>query len=94
MRQFLIVSDTHGDLIGMRGTIKAHPDIDTIIHLGDFCKDARIIKNEYPHINIISVMGNCDFYADMPEEIIFEIEGKRIFITHGHYFNVKRNIKA
>lgn len=89
MKRFLVVSDTHGDIIGMRGVINTHPHINTIIHLGDYCKDTRIIKSEFPQLNIISVMGNCDFTPDMPEEIIYEVEGKKIFITHGHYLNVK-----
>ncbi|NMA65882.1 MAG: metallophosphoesterase [Clostridiaceae bacterium] len=89
MKQFLVFSDTHGDIFAMREIINAYPHIDNIIHLGDYCRDTRIIKNEFPHLNIISVMGNCDFSVDVPEEIIHEVEGKRIFITHGHYLSVK-----
>ena len=36
------------------------------------------------------VLGNCDVYADgIYEETVVEAAGHRIFLTHGHLFNVR-----
>ena len=38
---------------------------------------------------VYAVRGNCDFSGKYPEERLIEINGKRIFICHGHRYNVK-----
>ena len=35
--------------------------------------------------------GNNDFFSELPREEDFEIQGKHIFITHGHYYYVTMN---
>lgn len=92
MKLYLIISDTHGDIRLARKVIEQYPQIDGLIHLGDFYKDAYIIKSKYPELNIFIVPGNCDFYNDIPSDIVLEIEGKRILLTHGHRYNVKSGI--
>jgi len=89
MKRFLILSDTHGDLYSIRAVINRHSEIQSIIHLGDYCKDASIIKSDYPELNIVTVAGNCDFVLGVPDDQVLEVEGKRIYITHGHSFGVK-----
>jgi uncharacterized protein len=52
--------------------------------------------NTYKH-KIVSVRGNCDAEVDqmliefpiMAEYAILYYEGKRIFVTHGHHFNME-----
>ena len=34
------------------------------------------------------VLGNNDFFIDLPHEDSFEIAGKKVLITHGHRFYV------
>ena len=36
----------------------------------------------------LAVRGNNDYFSRLPQEQIIELEGKRIFITHGHYYYV------
>lgn len=93
MKLYLIISDTHGDIYTAKKVIARYPQIDGLIHLGDYYKDANIIKSQYPDLNVMMVPGNCDFVYDIPSESVLEIEGKRILLTHGHLYNVKSGIE-
>ena len=42
-----------------------------------------------PDKKIIAVRGNCDFGAKYPDVQNVEVGGKKIFVTHGHLFQVK-----
>lgn len=92
MKLYIIISDTHGDIKVVKKIITQYPQIDGLIHLGDYYKDANIIKSQYPDLNVIMVPGNCDFVFDIPLDLVLDIEGKRILITHGHLYNVKSGI--
>ena len=57
----LVLSDSHSSLSFMRlciDTIK--PAV--VIHLGDHYDDGLAMAEEYPHIRIYQVPGNCDKY--------------------------------
>ncbi len=92
MKLFLVISDTHGDIFTAKDLIKMYPQINGIIHLGDFYKDAVILKTRFPDIEYFMVPGNCDFVFDTPTDVVIEVEGKRILITHGHRYDVKSSI--
>jgi putative phosphoesterase len=92
MKLYIVISDTHGDILPAKKIIEQYPQNDGFIHLGDFYKDAYIIKSHYPDLNVITVPGNCDFTYDIPTDLVLEIEGKRILLTHGHRYNVKNGI--
>ncbi|HHV96427.1 MAG TPA: metallophosphoesterase [Clostridiaceae bacterium] len=88
--KILVISDTHGDISNARRAIKQNRDIDLIIHLGDYFRDAENIKKEFPYIPIEYIYGNSDFLVNgTPAEKLLEIEGKRFFLTHGHKYSVK-----
>ncbi len=89
MKLFLIVSDTHGDLIKAKKVLGQYPQIDAVIHLGDYYKDAVHLQNQFPSLEFMMVPGNCDFVFDVPEERVLEVEGKKLFLTHGHRYDVK-----
>lgn len=38
------------------------------------------------------VRGNCDWSGDYPQERIVEFGGERIFLTHGHRYNVRAGV--
>lgn len=82
-----VVSDTHGSTDGAVEALKNIKDLKLIIHLGDHVKDARKIEAE-TGIEVVYVRGNCDHEdEDVPHDKVFQIEGKKIFITHGHKYN-------
>ena len=89
--RILVLSDSHAGLSFMRRCVeKTKPD--AIVHLGDYFDDARVLSEEYPHIPIHVVPGNCDKYRllrPMPEILCYEVCGVRLFMTHGHRHNVK-----
>ncbi|MGL6167104.1 MAG: metallophosphoesterase [Fusobacteriaceae bacterium] len=87
--KILIISDSHGSLSNLIEIYeKENPD--KIYVAGDFLDDIDEFKYIYPQIEILSVLGNCDFFKkNLKEELFFIIEGKKIFITHGHKYEVK-----
>ena len=86
-----IVSDSHGntsvfeDMLAMPGAAEA----EMWLHAGDFAPDAddlEIMSGK----RVVRVLGNCDFYVDgVHEETVVVVAGHRIFLTHGHLFNVR-----
>lgn len=86
----LVMSDTHGYLTNAMRAIDNNPDVDMIIHLGDYCRDVADLEQLYPDKKFEYVYGNSDFGVGLVEaEKTLEIEGRRIFLTHGHKYSVK-----
>jgi putative phosphoesterase len=87
----LLISDTHGHV---NRAFKAHTlcePVDAIIHLGDGCADADVLR-ETLDIPVINVAGNCDPGAVAPRERVWECEGLRILLTHGDAYQVKSGL--
>ena len=89
--KILVLSDSHSALSFMRRSIDAvKPQL--LIHLGDYYDDAETIKDEYSHIPMYHVPGNCDRYRcppGVPEILILPPGGCKLYMTHGHRHNVK-----
>lgn len=65
---------------------------DTMIHLGDYFEDGTDMAEEFPHIPMHQVPGNCDRYRSVayhPEQICYPVGGVKLFMTHGHNQKVK-----
>ena len=82
----LLVSDTHGRNLNLEDVL----DIETpdfLCHMGD-------LEGSEDYIRLITkcplamVSGNNDFWTDLNPEVTFELQGFRIFMTHGHYYYV------
>ena len=88
--KILIISDTHGDIDKAVEILGSNNDIDLLIHLGDYFRDAQKLADLFPRLQVEYIYGNCDFMiGDTPAEKLLEFKGKRIFITHGHRYSVK-----
>lgn len=89
--RLLVLSDSHSALSFMRLCIdRVKPD--AVIHLGDYFEDGKAMEEAYPHIRFYTVPGNCDKYRvapDIPETIVENIGGVKIYMTHGHLHRVK-----
>ncbi len=83
----LIVSDTHRSLRNLEQVIEREKPVDMLIHLGDVEGAEDYIK-ALVDCPVHMVGGNNDFFSDLPREEEFAAEGRRIFITHGHYYYV------
>ncbi len=90
--KILVISDTHNMISCAEELIKKLiPDY--IIHLGDMCDDCHRLESSFPRKPIICVKGNNDYFdKSYPLERVFELGGKKIFMCHGHKFNVKSSL--
>jgi uncharacterized protein len=86
--KILICSDSHGLTDEFISLKKQHGDIDYYIHCGD-----SELSNSHPALDGYKVVkGNCDVGDDFPEELIVEAGKSKIFVTHGHLYNVKTTL--
>lgn len=90
--KILVLSDTHNNISYASKLIeKLNPDY--VLHLGDICDDCHRLEDAFPRKLIVSVKGNNDFFDNSyPLERCFELEGKKIFMCHGHKYNVKSSL--
>ena len=86
--QILVMSDTHSDAIVIEQVKSYYPNMDAYIHCGDSELTAK-----HPALSGMTVVrGNCDRGKDFPEESILEVDGVKVYVTHGHLYNVKSSI--
>lgn len=91
MKKILVLSDTHGVKMYMNELVPMiKEDIDLIIHAGDHYRDS-VYLYEKTGVSQLGVLGNCDFEIG-DRELVYDIEGVKIFLTHGHRYDVKRDI--
>lgn len=91
--KILVLSDSHSGLSFMRHCIeKVRPE--HIVHLGDHFDDATAMAQEYPHIRVHQVPGNCDMWASKsaPAIMNYAIGGVKFYMTHGHFHGVKSGL--
>ena len=84
----LVLSDSHGDVMSMMNVAERESP-DMIIHLGDCWRDVDPVQERFPDTPLYRVPGNCDYRPKDPTEQLLWIEGRRIFLCHGHTFGVK-----
>lgn len=96
----LIVSDIHGGYSNIKKVLDDNPKFDLLLILGDILyggsnsDELSSLLNKYTS-KIISVCGNCDSFVDTSSLDFFDdklyvtvpIDGKLVFITHGHVYN-------
>ncbi len=90
-----VFSDSHGHTDPMlRAIAENRPD--QIIHLGDGNngRDLKKIESQFPQIPLKAVCGNCDLSSNLPERVIFDCGGAKLFCTHGHIYRVKPDLSS
>ena len=60
---------------------------DVLLHTGDF-EGGEIVYRELCDTPFYYVAGNNDFFTEAPFERVLELESCRIYMTHGHLYNV------
>lgn len=94
--KILVLSDSHAAMFFMRRCIQnLRPD--AVIHLGDYYDDALALREEFFHLPVYAVAGNCDRYRCPPDTlqtVCCNVGGVRLFMTHGHLHYVKSGIGA
>lgn len=84
--RILLVSDTHGRDERLEEALEIEKP-DFLCHMGDLEGSEDYIRALAP-CPVAMVSGNNDFYTDLNPEVTFELQGYRIFMTHGHYYYV------
>ena len=85
--KILIVSDTHGKDENLEAAVYKEAPFDLLIHCGDV-EGREIFTEALVDCPCCMVSGNNDFFTDLPREEQIELCGKRILVTHGHYYGV------
>ncbi|MDO4690086.1 MAG: metallophosphoesterase [Fusobacterium sp.] len=92
MKKILVLSDSHGHFEKVLKIYeKEKPDI--LVYAGDGLRDIEnlscIYEGEFYLVN-----GNCDFFEKNYGLLkVLEIEKFKIFITHGHAYQVKNDLE-
>lgn len=85
-----IMSDSHGDLAAVRRAVEAVGAVELWLHAGDCCADTAFLA-ACAGVRTIGVAGNCDgLAARCCKEEYLDLQGVRIYLTHGHDCGVKR----
>jgi putative phosphoesterase len=83
--KFLITSDIHGNVEALKEIAEKHKDVDYHLNAGDMCMSQK----HYERYHLITVKGNNDFGSNEPYFRILELDGLKVFISHGHLEHVK-----
>lgn len=84
--KLLVLSDNHGQYDYVKSLIaKYRPNVDYIIHCGD--SEFRPDDPIWQSVDVV-VKGNMDFYPAYPDQEILKTPYGKLFITHGHLYQV------
>lgn len=90
--RILVISDTHGDFNSLLKAVDSQPKAEVIIHCGDGEEQSEFLKERFKEKMIVAVKGNCDWDSLLPAKEILRINGKTIFVTHGHLYGAKAGL--
>ncbi|MFZ5814280.1 MAG: YfcE family phosphodiesterase [Bacillota bacterium] len=95
MLRIAVVSDSHGNFRNVGRMRTECGRLDWMLHAGDHLRDAaRIAVNlGVDPSRVRAVVGNCDYPTTQPEELLLELEGVKLYMTHGHKHGVKSNLQ-
>ena len=82
----LIVSDTHRKNDNYFQVVKQQKP-DMVIHCGD-AEGGEYALTEAADCPVYIVLGNNDFFSQLPREIELEIGSYKVWVTHGHNYYV------
>jgi len=84
--KILIVSDTHRENYNYFRVVQKHrPDM--VIHCGD-AEGSEYALSQAADCPLQIVLGNNDFFSELPRELILDIGKYKAWVTHGHNYYV------
>ncbi len=88
--KIIVFSDSHGRLNDMLEIYNIEkPQV--VLFAGDHSKDCIELSYIKEEAQYYIVKGNTDIEDyKTPEKLLFNILGKKIFLTHGHLYHVKK----
>lgn len=94
MVRVAVFSDTHGEFANLQSVLPQLGSLDWLLHAGDHFGDAAALGRRLglgPD-RVVAVVGNCDAPRTEPAQLILEIGGVKILLTHGHHYGVKSTL--
>lgn len=85
--KILVVSDTHRKNDSYVALCQQLAPLDMVIHCGDV-EGGEFLIQKAAECEVHMVAGNNDFFSPLPREEIFEVQGLKIWLTHGHNYYV------
>ncbi len=85
--KILIVSDTHRKNDNYLKALEKSAPVDMVIHCGDI-EGSEYLIAQSAGCPVQMVVGNNDFFSDLPREKDFQIGRYRVWLTHGHNYCV------
>ncbi|PAT01030.1 hypothetical protein CI105_08840 [Candidatus Izimaplasma bacterium ZiA1] len=86
--KIVVFSDAHGDKLAVLSIIRNNLTADMLISLGD----SELPNSFLQENDIIAIKGNYPLDAGFVYEKLITVGKKRIFLTHGHKYNVRRGV--
>lgn len=83
----LIVSDTHRKNENFLKVLERVAPIDMLVHCGDI-EGSEYLIAQAAGCPVEMVVGNNDFFSDLPREKEFYIGKYKVWLTHGHTYYV------
>lgn len=83
----LIVSDTHRQDANLCRVLENVKELDLMIHLGD-AEGSEDFFEAIADCPVEIISGNNDFFSRLPREKIINLGKYKVWLTHGHYYNV------
>ena len=90
MMKILIVSDTHRRNEKYIEVLERAAPVDMVVHCGDI-EGSEYLIAEAAGCPVQMVVGNNDFFSDLPREKEFQIGNYHVWLTHGHNYYVSMN---
>ena len=87
MKRILIVSDTHRYNDNYLEVVKKFGPFDMVVHCGDV-EGSEYTICQAAGCPVEMVMGNNDFFSDLPRENEFYLGKYKVWLTHGHNYYV------
>ncbi|WFD11015.1 metallophosphoesterase family protein [Tepidibacter hydrothermalis] len=87
-----VIGDTHRNYKYIDKAIQYLKECELILHTGDNFQDSNYI-HKVTGIDTVGIKGNCDF-ENVEDEIVFDVKGYRIFLCHGHKYDIKYSLKT
>ncbi len=88
MTKILVLSDSHGNIDGIKKVLDKEKDYDYVFHLGDYITDMdgflKLLKQK-----AYCVRGNCDGGSF---DLELNLSGVKILLTHGNDYKVKYSL--
>ncbi len=89
--KLIVISDTHGNYPAALRAVESIPQVDAVIHLGDFCDDLLPLASALT-CKLFRLPGNCDVNSPLPRELFIRFAGVPFLLCHGDAHGVKGGV--